>query len=381
MSRFDARCETIILRDYEYQTSMSKGCGPVHALSYDGRSVIPMTETFDMFERILENERERMLARVKAALAEEYETLLEQAETRFETALTAQAEELQDWVRDRSDALRTELHEELENGIERIEARMRSAIAEEVRDHFAQAERCCGSESALTRPRPPPTPTPKPTYSASNADFAAKLQLRKGGALTMMNDTTDGVSVSTPELYLSSHVIEKIMQHTSAYASRRLEAMGLLLGDVRRSRGRIYTLVEDAVTGGLDTTAVSVRFKREAFSELFEELEKIEYEYLIIGWYHSHPGYTCFMSPTDVDTQRRMFRQPYQSAVVVDPIKREMKAYQLRNHSYRERPYGVYDSRTYPYPLAELERDDAVGPADEAASGADARTSDDTDGG
>ena len=40
----------------------------------------------------------------------------------------------------------------------------------------------------------------------------------------------------------------------------------------------------------------------------------------VIGWYHSHPGYGCWLSGIDVSTQ--MLNQQYQDpflAIVVDP--------------------------------------------------------------
>merc|ERR1719230_2013497 len=42
----------------------------------------------------------------------------------------------------------------------------------------------------------------------------------------------------------------------------------------------------------------------------------------VLGWYHSHPGYGCWLSGTDVSTQ--MLNQQYQEpwlAIVIDPHK------------------------------------------------------------
>lgn len=42
----------------------------------------------------------------------------------------------------------------------------------------------------------------------------------------------------------------------------------------------------------------------------------------VIGWYHSHPGYGCWLSGIDVSTQ--MLNQNYQEpfvAIVIDPIR------------------------------------------------------------
>lgn len=41
-----------------------------------------------------------------------------------------------------------------------------------------------------------------------------------------------------------------------------------------------------------------------------------------IGWYHSHPGYGCWLSGIDVSTQ--MTNQSYQEpfvAIVIDPVR------------------------------------------------------------
>ena len=42
----------------------------------------------------------------------------------------------------------------------------------------------------------------------------------------------------------------------------------------------------------------------------------------VVGWYHSHPGYGCWMSGIDCSTQ--MLNQQYQEpflAIIIDPIR------------------------------------------------------------
>ena len=72
---------------------------------------------------------------------------------------------------------------------------------------------------------------------------------------------------------------------------------------------------------------INVRFK--SFEKLFHHLDKVKFDYQIIGWYHSHPGHSCFMSSIDVDTQHRMFKHSHQCAIVIDPINFDMKAFAL----------------------------------------------------
>nr|CCC92312.1 putative metallopeptidase [Trypanosoma congolense IL3000] len=57
-----------------------------------------------------------------------------------------------------------------------------------------------------------------------------------------------------------------------------------------------------------------------------------------VGWYHSHPGYTCFLSGTDVATQRigQAVQDPW-VAIVIDPV-RTMATGKLDMRAFRTFP-------------------------------------------
>lgn len=58
----------------------------------------------------------------------------------------------------------------------------------------------------------------------------------------------------------------------------------------------------------------------------------------MLGWYHSHPGYGCWLSGIDVNTQ--MLNQQYQEpfvAVVIDP-NRTMSAGKVEIGAFRTYP-------------------------------------------
>ncbi|MEM3342657.1 MAG: Mov34/MPN/PAD-1 family protein, partial [Thermoplasmata archaeon] len=145
------------------------------------------------------------------------------------------------------------------------------------------------------------------------------------------------------DVYIHKDVVKKIMAHAEELAQKKLECMGFLVGDAFSWQKRKYTLIRDVVTTELDSTSVSVRFARDGFGMLFAQLDKLPYDYLILGWYHSHPGYSCFFSYTDIATQRAMFKNPYQCGIVVDPIRGEMKAFKLKGESYQELNYSIFD--------------------------------------
>jgi COP9 signalosome complex subunit 5 len=59
-----------------------------------------------------------------------------------------------------------------------------------------------------------------------------------------------------------------------------------------------------------------------------------------IGWYHSHPGYGCWLSGIDVSTQmtNQMYQEPW-VAVVIDP-KRTVASGRVDIGAFRTYPQG-----------------------------------------
>jgi len=142
-------------------------------------------------------------------------------------------------------------------------------------------------------------------------------------------------------LYLSEKAEHKIRLHAVKEAPRRLEVMGFLLGEVSSWKGATYSIVRDVGTTGLKSSSSKVRFDPEALPKLFHELDGSGFDYILVGWYHSHPGHTCFLSLTDLETQRTMFDQPYHTALVIDPICQDIKTFRLAGDSYEETPFAV----------------------------------------
>jgi proteasome lid subunit RPN8/RPN11 len=143
-------------------------------------------------------------------------------------------------------------------------------------------------------------------------------------------------------LYISKTAEAKMRDHSTSCGRRGLEALGLLLGDVYVHSERRHTIVSDVVTTDLRSTGVSVSFDRSGFEKLFERLDSAGSDYVIVGWYHSHPGHTCFMSPRDVQTQRSMFREDFHFAIVIDPIVSQIEAFTLSGMECVPAQFAVY---------------------------------------
>ncbi|MFH1106474.1 MAG: Mov34/MPN/PAD-1 family protein [Candidatus Micrarchaeota archaeon] len=125
------------------------------------------------------------------------------------------------------------------------------------------------------------------------------------------------------DLYLEAGAMRDAERHVSRLSVEGREGMGLLLGKRFTWHGREYVYADRFVTAANDSSAVRVSFAREAFPELAKLLRKRLKDRVVVGWLHSHPGYGCFLSSTDVATQESFFSEEFHAAVVVDPTREE----------------------------------------------------------
>jgi len=144
------------------------------------------------------------------------------------------------------------------------------------------------------------------------------------------------------DFYMEEKALDEILHHCSKMASDGLEAMGFLVGELYQWKESYFSVVFDVVTSTLESTPFSVRFQRDAFEDLFDKLDEIDYDYILLGWYHSHVGYSSFMSDVDIETQSKMFTQPFHTALVIDPVNLEMKAFRVVNAKCMEIPYAIF---------------------------------------
>lgn len=119
---------------------------------------------------------------------------------------------------------------------------------------------------------------------------------------------------------ISAIALLKMVQH--AHAGGSLEVMGLMLGYARDDS----IVVLDAFALPVEGTETRVDAGGEAQGYMVTYLEAARragrQRENVVGWYHSHPGYGCWLSGIDVGTQRlhQSYEDPY-LAVVVDPVR------------------------------------------------------------
>jgi len=124
--------------------------------------------------------------------------------------------------------------------------------------------------------------------------------------------------VDTAEtVYISSLALLKMLKHGRAGVP--MEVMGLMLGEFVDD----YTVkVVDVFAMPQSGTGVSVEAVDPVFQTKFlDMLKQTGRPEIVVGWYHSHPGFGCWLSGVDINTQQSFEALNQRAvAVVVDPI-------------------------------------------------------------
>jgi len=136
---------------------------------------------------------------------------------------------------------------------------------------------------------------------------------------------------------ISALALLKMTMH--ARSGGNIEVMGIMQG---KTEGDTF-IVMDAFALPVEGTETRVNAQADAYEYMVEYAQankavgRLEN---VVGWYHSHPGYGCWLSGIDVSTQ--MLNQQYQEpflAVVIDPT-RTVSAGKVEIGAFRTYPQG-----------------------------------------
>ncbi|RMX56223.1 hypothetical protein pdam_00018234 [Pocillopora damicornis] len=136
---------------------------------------------------------------------------------------------------------------------------------------------------------------------------------------------------------ISALALLKMVMH--ARSGGTLEVMGLMLGKVDGNT----MIVMDAFALPVEGTETRVNAQAAAYEYMAEYIESSKLVGRLenaIGWYHSHPGYGCWLSGIDVGTQmvNQQFQEPF-VAIVIDPT-RTISAGKVNLGAFRTYPKG-----------------------------------------
>ncbi|XP_041357618.1 COP9 signalosome complex subunit 5-like [Gigantopelta aegis] len=136
---------------------------------------------------------------------------------------------------------------------------------------------------------------------------------------------------------ISTLALLKMVMH--ARSGGNMEVMGFLLGKVDGNT----MIVMDGVALPVEGTETRVNAHAQAYEYMAAyhvaavQVSRLENQ---IGWYHSHPGYGCWLSGIDVNTQmlNQQYTEPF-VAIVIDPV-RTISAGKVNIGAFRTYPKG-----------------------------------------
>ncbi|GAA0164139.1 translation initiation factor [Lithospermum erythrorhizon] len=156
---------------------------------------------------------------------------------------------------------------------------------------------------------------------------------------------------------ISALALLKMVVHSRSGGT--IEVMGLMQGKIDGES----IIVMDAFALPVEGTETRVNAQADAYEYMVDysttnkQAGRLEN---VVGWYHSHPGYGCWLSGIDVSTQmlNQTFQEPF-LAVVIDPT-RTVSAGKVEIGAFRTYPedYKPPDERISEYqtiPLNKIE--------------------------
>ncbi|XP_060848223.1 COP9 signalosome complex subunit 5-like [Rhopalosiphum padi] len=147
------------------------------------------------------------------------------------------------------------------------------------------------------------------------------------------------------DIKISALALLKMVMH--ARSGGALEIMGLLLGKVEGNT----MIVMDSFALPVEGTETRVNAQDQAYEYMaayIESAKVVGRQENAIGWYHSHPGYGCWLSGIDVSTQmlNQNFQEPF-VAIVIDPV-RTISAGKVCLGAFRTYPKGYMPANEEP---------------------------------
>ncbi|CAG8477913.1 9166_t:CDS:2 [Funneliformis mosseae] len=132
-----------------------------------------------------------------------------------------------------------------------------------------------------------------------------------------LNPMDPSVADTAEAVYISSLSLLKMLKHGRSGVP--MEVMGLMLGEFVDE----YTVsVIDVFAMPQSGTGVSVEAIDHVYqTRMLDLLKQTGRSEMVVGWYHSHPGFGCWLSGVDIETQRSFQSLNKRAvAIVIDPI-------------------------------------------------------------
>ncbi len=173
------------------------------------------------------------------------------------------------------------------------------------------------SASTFSTPEPAGTPPASPVAPATSSSRPRGRPPLESGCI--LHGARPGES--EPRIVVRQTALQQIAAHCAA--NLQAEVGGALLGYPYNHNQQSFVEVLAAIPAhSPDHGPVHFTFTADVWTQL--ERDRATYPNLeVVGWFHTHPDLGVFFSVDDVVVHSAAFTQPWQVALVVDPVRAE----------------------------------------------------------
>jgi len=131
---------------------------------------------------------------------------------------------------------------------------------------------------------------------------------------------------------LQLRVHERVLEEVLDYSERDLtrELGGFLLGGPEASPQPHVEVRAFMPAVDVRSHSASLTFTHATWAAMNREVAERFPDERIVGWHHTHPRLRVFLSGYDLFIHRHFFPEPWQVALVVDPVAQEFGFFQWR---------------------------------------------------
>ncbi|MBK8983990.1 MAG: Mov34/MPN/PAD-1 family protein [Ignavibacteria bacterium] len=124
-------------------------------------------------------------------------------------------------------------------------------------------------------------------------------------------------------IFIKQEALKRIEDHLLSDVNNELG--GVMVGEICiNSNNKKFILINDLIIAMHSNSSLSrLTFTHETWDYINEVMERDFPGSKILGWYHSHPGHTVFLSNYDLFIHENFFNLEYMVAYVFDPTIKE----------------------------------------------------------
>ena len=134
-------------------------------------------------------------------------------------------------------------------------------------------------------------------------------------------------------IFVDLDVMRDMVAH--AYSNTKVELGGVMLGKAMKDAdGRPFVVIQDCLRANhYEATRGTFKFTHDTWTEIARQRDSRRPDLQIVGWYHTHPGFTVFLSQMDTFICENFFASPEDVALVIDPCNDTAGWFQWRTHA------------------------------------------------